>query len=82
MGSQGGTPPLNVQRKVAVLGYRATGKTTLATSFVKGRFVEDYDPTIENTFTKKIRFKRAHFATEVIDAAGMDESSTTRRLPF
>ena len=79
LGSSGGTPPLNVARKVAVLGYRATGKTTLASAFVKGRFVEEYDPTIENTFTKKIRFKRAHFATEIIDAAGLDEYSRVSR---
>ena len=79
MGSQSGTPPLNVSRKIAVLGYRAVGKTTLATQFATGRFVEEYDPTIENTFAKKIRFKRAHFATEIIDAAGMDEYSRLSR---
>ena len=79
LGGAGGTPPLNVQRKVAVLGYRAVGKTSLATHFVKGRFVDEYDPTIENTFAKKIRFKRAHFATEIIDAAGMDEYSRLSR---
>ena len=79
LGGAGGTPPLNVQRKVAVLGYRAVGKMSLATHFVKGRFVDEYDPTIENTFAKKIRFKRAHFATEIIDAAGMDEYSRLSR---
>mmetsp|Transcript_16053 Transcript_16053/g.64844 ORF Transcript_16053/g.64844 Transcript_16053/m.64844 type:complete len:243 (-) Transcript_16053:1270-1998(-) len=41
--------------------------------FVKNRFAAAYDPTIENTFNKKIRFKRVHFATEIVDAAGIDE---------
>jgi len=34
--------------------------------FVKNRFAAAYDPTIENTFNKKIRFKRVHFATEIV----------------
>jgi len=69
----------NVQelnRKVAVIGYREVGKTSLATSFVRGgHFSPSYEPTIENTFRKTIEFKRVHFHTEVIDTAGMDEYS-------
>jgi hypothetical protein len=32
--------PQQVPRKIAILGFRATGKTTLATHFVEGQFVE------------------------------------------
>jgi len=69
--------PMN--RKIAVLGFRAVGKTTLATHFVEGRFVERYDPTIENTFQKTIRFKKVQFFTEIVDSAGMDEYSRLSR---
>lgn len=71
-------PPL-VHRKVAVLGYRAVGKTSLTNAFVSGTFAENYDPTIENTHHKMIRFRKVHFATDIIDTAGMDEYSRLSR---
>ena len=54
MGSQGGTPPLNVQRKVAVLGYRAVGKTTLATHFVDGRALKDGRASVAGPSTSEM----------------------------
>jgi len=71
--------PLVVHRKVAVLGFRAVGKSSLSTQFVQGTFGERYDPTIENTFHKTIRFRRVHFATDIVDTAGMDEYSRLSR---
>lgn len=38
--------------------------------FVDGHFVESYYPTIENTFSKVIRYKGQDYATEIIDTAG------------
>ena len=38
-----------------------------------------YDPTIENTFQKTIRFKKVQFFTEIVDSAGMDEYSRLSR---
>mmetsp|Transcript_26593 Transcript_26593/g.61218 ORF Transcript_26593/g.61218 Transcript_26593/m.61218 type:complete len:140 (-) Transcript_26593:810-1229(-) len=71
--------PTLVHRKIAVLGFRAVGKTSLTTSFVNGSFAEGYDPTIENTHHKIIRFRRVHFATDIVDTAGMDEYSRLSR---
>ncbi|ETV67137.1 hypothetical protein H257_16546 [Aphanomyces astaci] len=68
-------PPVEVQRKLTVLGYPGVGKSSLTTCFVENRFVENYDPTIENTFHKTVRFKHAHFVTDIVDTAGMDEYS-------
>jgi GTPase SAR1 family protein len=63
--------PIVVSRKVAVLGFRAVGKSALTNSFVTGSFSSDYDPTIESTYHKTIRFRKVHFATDIIDTAGM-----------
>jgi Ras family protein len=63
--------PVEVQRKLTVLGYPGVGKSSLTTCFVENRFVENYDPTIENTFHKTIRFRNAHFVTDIVDTAGM-----------
>ena len=46
------------------------GKSSLAVQFVDGHFVESYYPTIENTFSKIIKYKGQEFSTEIIDTAG------------
>jgi small GTP-binding protein len=46
------------------------GKSSLTVQFVDGHFVESYYPTIENTFSKVIKFKGQEFATDIIDTAG------------
>jgi hypothetical protein len=48
----------------------STGKSSLTVRYVDGHFVESYYPTIENTFSKVIRYKGADYATEIIDTAG------------
>lgn len=71
--------PQLVHRKVAILGFRAVGKTSLTNAFVSGTFAETYDPTIESTHHKTIRFRKVHFATDIVDTAGMDEYSRLSR---
>ena len=66
--------PTVVSRKVAVLGFRAVGKSSLTNSFVNGNYSEVYDPTIESTMHKTIRFRKVHFATDIVDTAGMVSS--------
>lgn len=39
----------------------------------------EQDPTIENTHHKIIRFRKVHFATDILDTAGMDEYSSISR---
>jgi small GTP-binding protein len=68
-----------VSRKVAVLGFRAVGKSSLTNSFVTGIFSEVYDPTIESTHHKTIRFRKVHFATDIVDTAGMVSSGSLTR---
>ncbi|KAJ3114191.1 GTP-binding protein [Nowakowskiella sp. JEL0407] len=62
-------------RKVAVLGSRAVGKSSLSLQFVENHFVDTYFPTIENTFTKIIKYRGQEYAAEIIDTAGQDEYS-------
>lgn len=71
--------PALVHRKIAILGFRAVGKTSLTNAFVSGTFAENYDPTIENTHHKTIRFRKVHFATDIVDTAGMDDYSRLSR---
>lgn len=74
--------PAPKQRKIAIVGSRSVGKSSLTVQFVDGHFVESYYPTIENTFSKVIRYKNQEFATEIIDTAGQDEYSILNSKHF
>ncbi|KAK6521494.1 GTP-binding protein [Arthrobotrys conoides] len=67
--------PAVKQRKVAIVGSRAVGKSSLTVQFVENHFVESYYPTIENTFSTVIKYKGQDFSTEIVDTAGQDEYS-------
>jgi Ras family protein len=66
-------PP--IQRKIAIMGYRSVGKSSLSIQFVEGQFVDSYDPTIENTFVKTTKVNNQEFELKLVDTAGQDEYS-------
>ncbi|ESK97612.1 rheb small monomeric gtpase [Moniliophthora roreri MCA 2997] len=63
------------KRKIAVLGSRSVGKSSLVIQFIDNQFVESYYPTIESTFAKSVKYRGAEYDCEVIDTAGQDEFS-------
>ncbi|KAF8974314.1 small GTPase superfamily [Flammula alnicola] len=63
------------KRKIAVLGSRSVGKSSLVVQFVENHFVEAYYPTIETNFQKTVNYKGTEFECEIIDTAGQDEYS-------
>ncbi|XP_077993302.1 GTP-binding protein Rheb-like [Glandiceps talaboti] len=63
------------QRKIALMGFRSVGKSSLTIQFVEGQFVDAYDPTIENTFTKTFKIRGQEFQLQLVDTAGQDEYS-------
>uniref|UniRef100_A0A8C4T160 GTP-binding protein Rheb n=1 Tax=Erpetoichthys calabaricus TaxID=27687 RepID=A0A8C4T160_ERPCA len=67
--------PQPKSRKIAILGYRSVGKSSLTIQFVEGQFVDSYDPTIENTFTKMITVNGQEYHLQLVDTAGQDEYS-------
>eukprot|EP00731_Ephydatia_muelleri_P014152 Em0007g1462a len=62
-------------RKIAVMGFRAVGKSSLVIQFVEGQFVDSYEPTIESTFEKRAKFRGQDFRIQLVDTAGQDEYS-------
>jgi hypothetical protein len=62
--------PMLMLPQIAIVGSRSVGKSSLTVQFVDGHFVDSYYPTIENTFSKIIKYKNQDFATEIIDTAG------------
>ncbi|KAI0723103.1 small GTPase superfamily [Earliella scabrosa] len=61
------------KRKIAVLGSRSVGKSSLVIQFIENHFVESYYPTIESVFTKTVNYKGVDYDCDIIDTAGQDE---------
>ncbi|KIP07683.1 hypothetical protein PHLGIDRAFT_19110 [Phlebiopsis gigantea 11061_1 CR5-6] len=61
------------KRKIAVLGSRSVGKSSLVIQFIENTFVESYYPTIESTFSKTLNYNGTTFDCDIIDTAGQDE---------
>jgi GTPase Era involved in 16S rRNA processing len=77
-------PAAPKQRKIAIVGSRSVGKSSLTVRFVEQHFVESYYPTIENTFSRIIKHNGQDYATEIVDTAGqvgnLSETTCTRNL--
>jgi len=63
------------KRKIAVLGSRSVGKSSLVKQFIENHFVEAYFPTIERSYTKTVKHNGIEYECEIIDTAGQDEYS-------
>ncbi|KAK0512671.1 hypothetical protein JMJ35_004688 [Cladonia borealis] len=74
--------PSPKQRKMAVVGSRSVGKSSLTVQFVEGHFVDSYYPTIENNFGKVIKYRGQDYSTEIVDTAGQDEYSILNSKHF
>ncbi|QIW98988.1 hypothetical protein AMS68_004506 [Peltaster fructicola] len=75
-------PQQQKRRKMAIVGSRSVGKSSLTVQFVEGHFVDSYYPTIENTFSKVIKYRNQEYAVEIIDTAGQDEYSILNSKHF
>jgi len=53
-----------------VLLWRLPGKSSICVQFVDNHFVESYNPTIENTFVKELKYKGVNYSIELVDTAG------------
>lgn len=75
MSSAAANGQLRKKRKIAVLGSRSVGKSSLVVRFVEDAFVDSYYPTIENVFEKQIRYRGQDYNCDIVDTAGQDEYS-------
>ena len=64
--------------KLVVMGTGGVGKSALILQFVSGQFLKQYDPTIEDFYTKKIDVDGSAILLEILDTAGQDEYSSMR----
>ncbi|CAJ0567468.1 unnamed protein product, partial [Mesorhabditis spiculigera] len=72
-------PPKQAQiLRLVVVGGGGVGKSALTIQFIQQYFVTDYDPTIEDSYTKQCFVDDDIVKLEVLDTAGQEEFSTMR----
>ena len=59
--------------KIVVLGEGGVGKSSLTLRFIVDKFIEDYDPTIEDHYIKKVLVDGIYSEVDVTDTAGQEE---------
>jgi len=65
--------PSSDYKRLTVLGDGGVGKTALTIQLVNQHFVQTYDPTIEDSYTKQCHIDSVSTLLEILDTAGQDE---------
>ncbi|RNA30425.1 ras-related Rap-2b [Brachionus plicatilis] len=66
--------------KVVILGPGGVGKSALTVQFISGKFVERYDPTVEDFYRKEIEVDGYPAILEILDTAGTEQFASMRDL--
>lgn len=64
--------------KIVVVGDGGVGKSALTIQFFQKMFVEDYDPTIEDSYIQHTEIDSQWCILDVLDTAGQEEFSAMR----
>ncbi|KAL5488136.1 RAS1 [Sanghuangporus weigelae] len=64
--------------KLVVVGGGGVGKSALTIRFIQGQFVDEYDPTIEDSYRKQCLIDEEVALLDVLDTAGQEEYSAMR----
>lgn len=64
--------------KLVVVGGGGVGKSAITMQFIQGYFVNDYDPTIEDSYVKQCIVDNEPAKLDILDTAGQEEFSAMR----
>ncbi|KAJ3128881.1 Ras GTPase [Nowakowskiella sp. JEL0407] len=64
--------------KLVVVGGGGVGKSALTIQFIQSQFVDEYDPTIEDSYRKQCAVDDEVALLDVLDTAGQEEYSAMR----
>ncbi|XP_011184620.1 ras-like protein 2 [Zeugodacus cucurbitae] len=64
--------------KLVIVGGGGVGKSALTIQFIQSYFVTDYDPTIEDSYTKQCVIDDTPAKLDILDTAGQEEFSAMR----
>lgn len=66
--------------KIVMLGNGGVGKSAITFRFVQNKFVESYNPTIEDSYRKQIKVESQNIVLDILDTAGQEEYTELREV--
>eukprot|EP01107_Rhizomastix_libera_P000040 TRINITY_DN10061_c0_g1_i1.p1 TRINITY_DN10061_c0_g1~~TRINITY_DN10061_c0_g1_i1.p1 ORF type:complete len:209 (-),score=36.73 TRINITY_DN10061_c0_g1_i1:49-609(-) len=67
-----------MEYKLVIVGSGGVGKSAITTQFIQNQFLEDYDPTIEDSYRKQVNIDAETCLLDILDTAGQEEYSVMR----
>jgi GTPase KRas protein len=64
--------------RLVVVGSGGVGKSCITIMYIANRFVQDYDPTLEDSYRKQITVDGIECVLDIIDTAGQDDFMAIR----
>jgi small GTP-binding protein len=64
--------------RIGVVGEGGVGKSALTMQFIQKFFLDEYDPTIEDSYRKQIQVDGEVCHLDILDTAGQEEYSCMR----
>jgi len=64
--------------KLVLVGLGGVGKSCLTIQFISQRFVDDYDPTLEDSYRKQVNVDSEECVLDIFDTAGQEDFSAVR----
>ncbi|KAJ6247049.1 ras-like protein [Anaeramoeba flamelloides] len=58
--------------KISIMGQGGSGKSATVIKFVQNHFVEEYDPTIEDSYRKQLKVNEKIYMLDILDTAGCE----------
>lgn len=68
----------NLLSNVELLEAGGVGKSAITIQFIQNHFMNDYDPTIEDSYTQQVVIDEETCFLDILDTAGQDEYSAMR----
>ncbi|KAH3765380.1 Ras GTPase [Pelomyxa schiedti] len=64
--------------KIVIMGGGGVGKSALTIQYIQNHFIDEYDPTIEDSYRKQVVIDDHTSLLDILDTAGQEEYSAMR----
>eukprot|EP01117_Protostelium_nocturnum_P015067 TRINITY_DN57_c0_g1_i2.p1 TRINITY_DN57_c0_g1~~TRINITY_DN57_c0_g1_i2.p1 ORF type:complete len:189 (+),score=74.97 TRINITY_DN57_c0_g1_i2:154-720(+) len=64
--------------KLVIVGGGGVGKSALTIQLIQNYFIDEYDPTIEDSYRKQVTIDQETCLLDILDTAGQEEYSAMR----
>jgi len=69
---------MSMEYKVVCVGAGGVGKSAITIQFIQQHFIDEYDPTIEDSYRKQVLIDKDIAMLDILDTAGQEEYSAMR----